>query len=96
MTENGSENGDNNDSQRDEKGRFVKGGPGGPGRGKKSDSIDLDGIDFWTELANKFAPDLNSKSDSTRQRAGKILIELKKLKDAFELKRGDEDKFANV
>ena len=69
MEKDGSGNGDG----RDEKGRFVKGHGGGPGRGKKSDSIDLDSIDFWGEMANKFAPDLNSKSDHTRQRAGKIL-----------------------
>lgn len=97
VNKNGNKTNEKTEPERDESGRFLPGCEGGPGRGKKSfNELDLDGIDFWTELANKFTPDLNSKSDTTRQRVGKILIEIKKLKDTFELKRGEGDEASAI
>ena len=95
MSENGNGNDDKTKPKRDEKGRFLPGGPGGPGRGKKSE-LNLDSVDFFDEVANKFLPDLDSKDDATRLKSGKILIAIKKLKDDFERERSQEEKVADV
>jgi hypothetical protein len=96
MEKNG--NGEKTDGERGENGRYLDGNPGGPGRGKKSNDInlDLDSPAFWDELATNYTPDLSSKDDATRQKGGKMLIEIKKLKDASELKRSTDDKFSRI
>ena len=42
MSENGNENENKSNEERGQNGRFLPGGPGGPGRGKKTDVLDLD------------------------------------------------------
>lgn len=66
MTENGNEKGDEKDKDRDEKGRFIPGKPGGPGRGKTKSHQELsDAIDEIKELL------LNEDADLT----GSIALE---------------------
>ena len=73
MTKNGELTGANTDQKRDEKGRFVSGSKGGPGRGnRKQKKISIDEI----ELA--LQQDLRSKDPKVRHPAVKLLLMLRR------------------
>jgi len=73
--------------ERDEKGRFVPGCSGGPGREKQSDnSDDLDDLDFWDATESMLRKDMKSDNDSTRQRAVATYLKWKTMKDVFDEK----------
>jgi hypothetical protein len=73
MLENGNGKGDENDKDRDEKGRFIPGKPGGPGRGKTKNHQELsEAIDEIKELL------LNEDAELTSSEAldplGRVLL----------------------
>ncbi len=96
MTQNGNGNGDKTDqkkgSERDEKGRFVMGNLGGPGRGKESENLDdLDDLDFWSAIENMLRKDMKSKNDTTRSRAVNTYLKWKVMKDEYDEKNEGGD-----
>ena len=95
INRNGNGNDDNRASERDEKGRFVKGCSGGPGRGKKADALDLTNLsdeEFWAAMEVLNRQDMMSKDPMTRQRA----MKLKVMKDDYLLKRRAESKVEEI
>ena len=78
------ENGSGEDSKRDERGRFLSGCAGGPGRGKKSDEYDLSDADFWEATEKVIRRDMESSNDSTRMKATGLYMKWKAMKDEFE------------
>ena len=90
MEENGNENGDNTGSKRDEKGRFVKGGTGGPGRGKSSNELDLDGIDFWEGSKQLILQNMSSKNENTSLKATALYMKWKAMKDEYEAREKEK------
>lgn len=89
MSENGNGNDEKNKLKRGPDGRFLPGGPGGPGRGKKSakpDPTKLSEEEFWDEMEPLIRRDMMSDDVMTRQRAMKI----KMMKDEYIKKRKPE------
>ena len=73
MSENGGLTEANTDQIRDEKGRFVSGSKGGPGRGnRKQKKISID------EIEQALQQDLRSKDPKIRHPAVKLLLMLKR------------------
>lgn len=92
MQKNGDKTDQETASKRDEKGRFVPGCVGGPGRGKESDNLDeLDDLDFWDATENMLRKDMKSDIDSTRQRAVATYLKWKTMKDVFDEKNKGEN-----
>ena len=63
------------ESYRDRSGKFKKGNPGGPGRGKKANAIDLTNLtdaEFWDGVKAMNRQDLMSEDTMVRQRAMKL------------------------
>ena len=90
MQKNGDKTDQETASKRDEKGRFVPGCVGGPGRGKESDNLDeLDDLDFWDATENMLRKDMKSKNDTTRQRAIATYLKWKTMKDDYDKKNKD-------
>lgn len=91
MQDNGEKNDQNKKPDRDEKGRFLKGYSGGPGRGKKTDLSEMSDDDFWNAIELRIREDLMSKDTMTRQRG----LKLKIMKDEYLLKKKAEEKAHN-
>ena len=73
MSENGGLTEANTDQIRDEKGRFVSGSKGGPGRGnRKQKKISID------EIEQALQQDLKSKDPKVRHPAVKLLLMLRR------------------
>ena len=73
MSENGNEKGDEKDKDRDEKGRFIPGKPGGPGRGKTKSGQELS--DAIEEIKELLQDDGASLTDSRALKpVGSILL----------------------
>ena len=90
MTENGNGNDDKTKPKRGKNGRFLPGGPGGPGRGKKSE-IDLKNLsddEVLEVMELLIREDMTSKDVMTRQRG----MKLKMLKDDYLLRKNAESK----
>jgi hypothetical protein len=72
MKKNGNGKGDENDKDRDEKGRFMPGKPGGPGRGKTKRRQEL------SEVISEIKELLNEEADLTTGKAlnplGRVLL----------------------
>lgn len=95
MTENGNKTDEKTESHRDRSGKFKKGNPGGPGRGKKANAIDLTNLtdaEFWDHLEILNRQDLMSEDTMVRQRA----MKLKVLKDEYLLKKRAEGKREDI
>jgi hypothetical protein len=80
MEENGNEIGNKTKRDRDIKGRFIRGGPPGPGRGKRSD--DIERLDFWDATEQMIRRDLKSKNEGTRLKAVALYFKWKVMKEA--------------
>lgn len=92
---NGNKTDEKTKSQRDAMGRFVKGSPGGPGRGKKADELDLTNLtedEFWAAMEVLNRQDMMSKDPMTRQRAMKLKI----FKDDYLLRKRAESKAQDI
>ena len=70
----------NTQSERNEKGHFVKGCSGGPGRGKKKLKIDFSDLDNLEVAEKLIMRDIYSSNASIRQKAIASLIQLTKVK----------------
>ena len=70
----------NNQLERNEKGHFVKGCSGGPGRGKKKVKIDFSDLDNLEVAEKLIMRDIYSSVPAIRQKAYSSLIQLTKLK----------------
>lgn len=91
MTENGNGNGENKTSERDAKGRFVKGCSGGPGRGgKSSNEFNLDSVDFWEGSKQLILQNMSSKNENTSLKATALYLKWKAMKDEHEAKKQRE------
>ena len=80
MTKKDNEKDQNAQPERNEKGHFVKGSSGGPGRGNKkikNDFSDLDNLEVAEKLIMR---DIYSSVPAIRQKAYSSLIQLTKLK----------------
>jgi len=70
----------NTQPERNEKGHFVKGHAGGPGRGKKKIKIDFSDLDNLEVAEKLIMRDIYSSVPAIRQKAYSSLIQLTKLK----------------
>jgi hypothetical protein len=92
---NGNKTDEKTKSQRDAMGRFVKGSPGGPGRGKKADELDLTNLnedEFWSVIEDFNRQDLASSDAMIRQRAMKFKV----MKDDYLLRKKAESKVEEI
>ena len=96
MHENGNANGVKSKLERDEKGRFLPGGPGGPGRGKRSDEIDLDGLDFWEGSKQLILQNMSSRNENTSLKATALYLKWRAMKEASESKGDSESKVDSI
>jgi len=83
MTETSNDNGDGNGKksspERDEKGRFLPGGPGGPGRGKKAEEIDLSEMDQLEAAEVIIRKHLGHENETISLKAASLLLKLQGL-----------------
>ena len=82
-------NGEETGPKKDPKtGRFVKGGPGGPGRGKKKQALseaDIDSLDFWELAESSFREHLKSSDPDLHLKALKAFMKFEEMRQKFRL-----------
>ena len=93
---NGNGNGEETKPKRGEDGRFLPGGPGGPGRGKKVYKLDLDNMDSWEGSKQLILQLMSSDNENTRLKATTLYLKWKAMKADFERKRTTKDKVSDL
>jgi hypothetical protein len=96
VTKKDNEKDQNTEPERNEKGHFVKGHAGGPGRGKKKIKIDFSDLDNLEVAEKLIMRDTYSSNPAIRQKAYSSLVQLTKLKQQMVKKPEQYEGFSPI